>query len=48
VVTFAVGNPSELGDLHVRVRVEEPSVEEYIDHVAPATEEGRPVQSDDR
>jgi len=48
VVTFAVGNPSELGDLHVRVRVEEPSVEEYIDHVAPPTEEGRPVQPDDR
>lgn len=48
VVTFAVGNPSELGDLHVRVRVEEPSVEEYIDHVAPPTKEGRPVQPDDR
>ena len=48
VVTFAVGNPSELGDLHVRVRVEEPSVEEYIDHVAPPTEEGRPVDTDDR
>ncbi|MFB6082743.1 MAG: RNA-binding domain-containing protein [Halorientalis sp.] len=47
VVTFAVGNPSELGDLHVRVRVEEPSVEEYIDHVAPPTEEGRPVQPDE-
>jgi predicted RNA binding protein with dsRBD fold (UPF0201 family) len=48
VATFAVGNPSELGDLHVRVRVEEPSVEEYIDHVAPPTEEGRPIQPDDR
>jgi predicted RNA binding protein with dsRBD fold (UPF0201 family) len=46
VVTFAVGNPSELGDIHVRVRVEEPDLEEYIDHVAPRTKEGRPVQSD--
>jgi len=46
VVTFAVGNPSELGDIHVRVRVEEPSVEEYIDHVAPPTEEGKPVDLD--
>ena len=43
VVSFAVGNPSELGDIHVRVRVEEPTVEAYIDHVAPPTEEGRPV-----
>jgi len=43
VVNFAVGGESELGDIHVRVRVEEPSVEEYVDHVAPPTEEGRPV-----
>ena len=43
VVTFAVGNPSELGDVHVRVRVEEPSVEDVIDRIAPRTEEGRPV-----
>lgn len=47
VVTFAVGNPSELGDLHVRVRVEEPDVATYIEHVAPPTEEGRPVDLDD-
>ena len=46
VVTFAVGNPSELGDIHVRVRVDEPSVEEYVDYVAPPTEEGRPVTDD--
>jgi len=39
VVNFAVGNPDELGDIHVRVRVEEPSVEELIDHVAPETGE---------
>ena len=43
VVNFAVGTESELGDLHVRVRVEEPDVDSYIDHVAPPTEEGRPV-----
>jgi predicted RNA binding protein with dsRBD fold (UPF0201 family) len=47
-VTFAVGNPSELGDVHVRVRVEEPTVEEYVDHVAPPTQDGRPVQPDER
>ena len=38
VVNFAVGNPDELGDLHVRVRVEEPSAEEFVDHVAPRTD----------
>jgi hypothetical protein len=47
VVNFAVGNPDELGDIHVRVRVEEPSVEEFVDHIAPPTEEGKPVTSDD-
>lgn len=43
VVNFAVGEPSELGDIHVRVRVREPSAEAYVDHVAPETREGRPV-----
>lgn len=37
VVNFAVGNPDELGDLHVRVRVAEPSVEGFIDGLAPPT-----------
>lgn len=37
VVNFAVGNPDELGDIHVRVRVEEPSVPEFIDYIAPKT-----------
>ena len=46
-VTFAVGNPSELGDIHVRVRVNDPSVEEYVDHVAPPTEEGKPIRPDE-
>ena len=40
VVNFAVGNPDELGDLHVRVRVEEPSVEAFIDGLAPRTDAG--------
>jgi predicted RNA binding protein with dsRBD fold (UPF0201 family) len=47
VVTFAVGNPSELGDIHVRVRVEEPTVEEYVDHVAPRTQDGKPATGED-
>jgi predicted RNA binding protein with dsRBD fold (UPF0201 family) len=47
-VNFAVGNPDELGDIHVRVRVTEPTAEAYIDAVAPPTEEGRPVDPDDR
>ncbi|MFB6185004.1 MAG: RNA-binding domain-containing protein [Haloarculaceae archaeon] len=43
-VNFAVGEPSELGDLHVRVRVTDPSVEAYVDHVAPPTEDGEPIE----
>ena len=45
VVNFAVGGGSELGDLHVRVRVNEPDVESFVDHVAPPTEDGRPVDA---
>lgn len=37
VVNFAVGAPDELGDMHVRIRIEEPSVEAFIDHLAPGT-----------
>lgn len=44
VVNFAVGDPDELGDVTVRVRVRDPSVEEYIDHVAPPTEDGEPIE----
>ena len=43
VVNFAVGNPDELGDIRVRVTVEDPDVEAFVDHVAPPTEEGKPV-----
>lgn len=38
IVNFAVGNPSELGDITVWVHVEDPDVETFIDHVAPRTE----------
>jgi hypothetical protein len=44
VVNFAVGNPDELGDVEVHVTVTEPSVEAYVDHVAPETVEGEPVE----
>ncbi len=43
VVNFAVGEADELGEIDVEVRVEDPDVESYIDHVAPPTGEGRPV-----
>ncbi|MFB6169007.1 MAG: RNA-binding domain-containing protein [Haloferacaceae archaeon] len=44
VVNFAVGNPDELGDVEVHVTVHEPSVEAYVDHVAPETVDGEPVE----
>jgi predicted RNA binding protein with dsRBD fold (UPF0201 family) len=36
VVNFAVGNPDELGDIHVSVRVENPDPEAFIDYLAPS------------
>lgn len=42
-VNFAVENPGELGTISVQVRVDEPDVEQYIDHVAPPTEDGQPI-----
>ena len=47
VVNFGVGNPNELGEIDVEVRVKEPDVETFIDHVAPPTEEGRPIGNRD-
>lgn len=47
VVNFAVGRPAELGELHVRVRVEEPSVEGFIDRLAPRTAPGDGDTGDD-
>lgn len=43
VVNFVVDDPGELGAITVSVRVEDPTVEEVIDHIAPPTEDGRPV-----
>ena len=47
VINFSVGNPDELGDIDVHVTVREPSVEAYIDAVAPETRDGKPVRSDE-
>lgn len=44
VVNFSVGNPDELGDIEVAVTVRDPSVEEFIDHLAPRTEDGEPLE----
>ena len=46
VVNFAVGEPAELGDIHVGVRVREPDVESFVDQIAPPTEDGVPVDED--
>ena len=46
VINFSVGSTDELGDVEVVVTVHDPDVESYIDHVAPPTEEGRPVDVD--
>jgi predicted RNA binding protein with dsRBD fold (UPF0201 family) len=46
-VNFVVDDPGELGALSVNVRVEEPTVEEFIDHIVPPTEEGKPVDISD-
>lgn len=44
VVNFAVGDPDELGDVAVKVTVDQPDVETFVDHLAPPTEGGRPVE----
>lgn len=43
VVNFVTDEPGELGAITVRVRVDDPSVDEFIDHVAPPTEDGEPL-----
>ena len=43
-VNFAVGNPDELGDLHVEVTVREPAVDQFVDYLAPRTEDGDPIE----
>jgi predicted RNA binding protein with dsRBD fold (UPF0201 family) len=47
VVNFAVGNPDELGDVHVEVDVDDPSARAFVDQVAPETEDGVPVGHED-
>jgi len=47
VVNFAVDDDDELGTVDVTVQVDEPEVETLIDHVAPPTEDGRPVDAGD-
>lgn len=44
VVNFSVGNPAELGDIDVRVSVEDPDVESFIGYLAPPTEGGEPIE----
>jgi predicted RNA binding protein with dsRBD fold (UPF0201 family) len=46
VVNFSVGDPDELGDIHVSVRVDEPDAEQFVDRLAPPTEEGAPVEDE--
>lgn len=43
-INFVVDEPGELGVISVRVQVTEPTVEEFVDHVAPRTEDGKPVE----
>jgi uncharacterized protein len=44
-INFSVGEPDELGEIAVRVRVQEPTLEEYVDYVAPPTEDGKPIDA---
>jgi len=44
LVNFVVDDPGELGVIAVRVQVEEPTAEAFIDHIAPRTEDGKPVE----
>jgi predicted RNA binding protein with dsRBD fold (UPF0201 family) len=48
VVNFAVGSPDELGGIDVDVVVRQPDVESFIDHLAPPTEDGRPIDPESR
>lgn len=43
VVNFPADEDTELGTISVRVRVDEPDVETYIDRIAPPTEDGKPL-----
>jgi Uncharacterized protein conserved in archaea len=47
VINFSVGNPDELGDIEVEVTVREPDIEEFVNHIAPPTEDGQPIDPTD-
>ncbi|MFC7072986.1 RNA-binding domain-containing protein [Halovenus rubra] len=47
VVNFVVDEPGELGEISVHVSVSDPAVEDVIDHIAPPTQEGQPLDTDD-
>lgn len=47
VVNFAVGNPDELGEIHVRMDIHDPDVESFVDYIAPPTKDGKPIDSDE-
>ena len=47
VVNFSVGDPAELGDIDVHVTVRSPSVEEFVDAIAPETRDGTPIRDDE-
>jgi len=44
VVNFVADEPGELGAIAVRVRVDDPDVETLVDHIAPPTEDGEPIE----
>lgn len=43
VVNFVVGEPPEMGELQVRIRVREPDVESFVEYLAPPTRDGKPL-----
>ncbi len=45
LINFSVGTSGELGAIEVAVTVYEPDVEQYIDMLAPATEDGTPPET---
>jgi predicted RNA binding protein with dsRBD fold (UPF0201 family) len=47
VINFSVGDPAELGDIDVHVTVRSPSVEEFVDAIAPETRDGTPIRDDE-
>lgn len=46
VANFSVGEPDELGDIHVSVQVRQPSAEQFVERLAPPTEDGRPLEDE--